>query len=283
MRLNRAQRAKIRQRAEAKLEAADDKDKIDLKADEMIEMTVSSESLTQQVENLVQKTSGLLVGEDKGLKNVQKALAALFEEMMLQITKSAECQCPFCMAEGFVISGTLINMRLIMEDGTSHNREALPTLQLMLCIASNTMNILKCLKSARAKPIIIGTGGMSGLVSALLQSGGRISPEICKDTSPPSEAELREPHRNIVEVLGRVPHPAKEGQDVMLLKTGPNRIAVIRLIRQLTGAGIKESLAVVDSKEPARVCTVEYPEEAMAIVYALERIGASANYQKTPV
>lgn len=293
MRLNRKWRKSTLQRSKAKLEAVENADDmVNLDADELIEITVTNESLREQVTAIESELSPLMRDtNDESLLAIQTSLAVSFEKMMLRISKKRDCPCPFCMAEGVIIANSLVNMALIMENATKYRRDYLQTAQLMYTIFLTSEKSLNRLELNRAKPMFLGSisGDLIGLLGSLKaqsqvsEHGVPALPFDLPECVPPTKDELAKPHTIIQGVLGRIPAMVPEGQDVMLLKAGRNRFAVIRLIRQLTKVGIKVALDITNSLVPAKVCTVELPEEAMAVVYALERLGASATYQKTPI
>lgn len=62
---------------------------------------------------------------------------------------------------------------------------------------------------------------------------------------------------------------------VMLTEVGPNKIPVIKVVRQITGLGLKEAKAVVD-EAPGPVREGVSKDEAEEIVKKLEAEGAKA-------
>ncbi len=62
---------------------------------------------------------------------------------------------------------------------------------------------------------------------------------------------------------------------VMLTEVGPNKIPVIKVVRQITGLGLKEAKAVVD-EAPGPVREGVPKDEAVEIVNKLEAEGAKA-------
>ena len=62
--------------------------------------------------------------------------------------------------------------------------------------------------------------------------------------------------------------------DVVLTETGPNKIPVIKVIREITGLGLKEAKAVADDA-PAPVKEGVARDEAEQIKAKLEEAGAS--------
>jgi len=62
---------------------------------------------------------------------------------------------------------------------------------------------------------------------------------------------------------------------VMLTEVGPNKIPVIKVVRQITGLGLKEAKAVVD-EAPGPVREGVTKDEAEEIVNKLEAEGAKA-------
>lgn len=70
--------------------------------------------------------------------------------------------------------------------------------------------------------------------------------------------------------------PAAEEQtefDVILKETGPDKIKVIKVVRELTGLGLRESKEAVDSA-PSEVRKGVSKEEAQAAKAKLEEVGA---------
>ncbi len=72
--------------------------------------------------------------------------------------------------------------------------------------------------------------------------------------------------------------PAEEEKtefDVVLTSVGANKIAVIKVVRELTGLGLKEAKAMVDSA-PATVKEAVAKADAEGMVEKLKEAGASA-------
>lgn len=70
--------------------------------------------------------------------------------------------------------------------------------------------------------------------------------------------------------------PVEEGPttvNVVLKEIGPQKIAVIKAVRELTGLGLKEAKEVVD-KAPTNVKEGVTPEEGNALKTKLEEAGA---------
>jgi len=63
--------------------------------------------------------------------------------------------------------------------------------------------------------------------------------------------------------------------DVILLEAGPNKVSVIKAVRELTGLGLKEAKDVVDGA-PKAVKEGVNKEEADAAMKKLEEAGAKA-------
>jgi len=63
--------------------------------------------------------------------------------------------------------------------------------------------------------------------------------------------------------------------DVILLEAGPNKVSVIKAVRELTGLGLKEAKDVVDGA-PKAVKEGANKEEAEAVKKKLEEAGAKA-------
>ncbi len=61
--------------------------------------------------------------------------------------------------------------------------------------------------------------------------------------------------------------------DAVLTEVGPNKINVIKVVRELTGLGLKEAKAVVD-EAPKAVKEAVSREEADSIAKKLEEVGA---------
>jgi len=64
--------------------------------------------------------------------------------------------------------------------------------------------------------------------------------------------------------------------DVILLEAGPNKVSVIKAVRELTGLGLKEAKDVVDGA-PKAVKEGVNKEEADAAMKKLEEAGAKAD------
>ena len=72
--------------------------------------------------------------------------------------------------------------------------------------------------------------------------------------------------------------PAEEEKtefDVVLKEVGTNKIAVIKVVRELTGLGLKEAKAMVDGA-PANVKEAVAKADAEAMVEKLKEAGATA-------
>jgi len=72
--------------------------------------------------------------------------------------------------------------------------------------------------------------------------------------------------------------PAEEEKtefDVVLTEVGANKIAVIKVVRELTGLGLKEAKAVVDGV-PGTVKEAVAKDEAEAMVAKFKEAGATA-------
>ena len=72
--------------------------------------------------------------------------------------------------------------------------------------------------------------------------------------------------------------PAEEEKsefDVFLTEVGANKIAVIKVVRELTGLGLKEAKAMVDGA-PANVKEAVAKADAEAMVEKLKEAGATA-------
>ena len=72
--------------------------------------------------------------------------------------------------------------------------------------------------------------------------------------------------------------PAEEEKtefDVVLKEVGANKIAVIKVVRELTGLGLKEAKALVDGA-PANVKEAVAKADAEAMVEKLKEAGATA-------
>jgi large subunit ribosomal protein L7/L12 len=70
--------------------------------------------------------------------------------------------------------------------------------------------------------------------------------------------------------------PAAEEQtefDVILKETGPDKIKVIKVVRELTGLGLRESKEAVDGA-PSTIRKAVSKEEAQAAKAKLEEVGA---------
>lgn len=71
--------------------------------------------------------------------------------------------------------------------------------------------------------------------------------------------------------------PAEEEKtefDVLLAATGDQKIQVIKVVRQITGLGLKEAKALVDGA-PSKVKEAVSKDEAESIKKQLEEVGAS--------
>ncbi len=78
-------------------------------------------------------------------------------------------------------------------------------------------------------------------------------------------------------VAGPAAAPAEEEKtefDVLLAATGDQKIQVIKVVRQITGLGLKEAKALVDGA-PGKVKEAVSKGEAEAIKKQLEEVGAS--------
>ena len=64
--------------------------------------------------------------------------------------------------------------------------------------------------------------------------------------------------------------------DVILKAGGPNKLAVVKLVKELTGNGLKESKDIVDGA-PATLKEGISKDEAAALKSALEEAGAKAS------
>ena len=72
--------------------------------------------------------------------------------------------------------------------------------------------------------------------------------------------------------------PAEEEKtefDVVLKEVGANKIAVIKVVREITGLGLKEAKAIVDGA-PANVKEAVAKADAEAMVEKLKEAGATA-------
>ncbi len=77
---------------------------------------------------------------------------------------------------------------------------------------------------------------------------------------------------------GAAAAPAEEEKtefDVVLKEVGANKIAVIKVVRELTGLGLKEAKAMVDGA-PANVKEAVAKADAEAMVEKLKEAGATA-------
>jgi large subunit ribosomal protein L7/L12 len=61
--------------------------------------------------------------------------------------------------------------------------------------------------------------------------------------------------------------------DAVLSEVGPNKINVIKVVREITGLGLKEAKAVVDGA-PAPIKEAVSKEEAESIAKKMEEVGA---------
>jgi len=61
--------------------------------------------------------------------------------------------------------------------------------------------------------------------------------------------------------------------DVILKAGGPNKLAVVKLVKELTGGGLKESKDIVDSA-PSTIKEAVSKDEAAALKTSLEEAGA---------
>jgi len=61
--------------------------------------------------------------------------------------------------------------------------------------------------------------------------------------------------------------------DAVLIDVGPNKINVIKVVRELTGLGLKEAKAVVD-EAPKAIKEAVSKDEAEAIAKKMEEVGA---------
>jgi len=72
---------------------------------------------------------------------------------------------------------------------------------------------------------------------------------------------------------GAAPVEEKTAFDVVLLEGGPNKLAVVKLVKDLTGLGLKEAKDAVD-KAPSALKTGVTKDEANALKTQLEEAGA---------
>ncbi len=73
----------------------------------------------------------------------------------------------------------------------------------------------------------------------------------------------------------KAPVDERRRNDVILLKCGPNKIGVIRLLRELTGLGLKETKSLVDNV-PSTIMQDCEPNSAQKAVERLKELGAEA-------
>jgi len=66
--------------------------------------------------------------------------------------------------------------------------------------------------------------------------------------------------------------------DAVLTEVGPNKINVIKVVRELTGLGLKEAKAVVD-EAPKAIKEGVSKEEAEKIAQKMEEVGAKVTIQ----
>lgn len=66
--------------------------------------------------------------------------------------------------------------------------------------------------------------------------------------------------------------------DAVLTEVGPNKINVIKVVRELTGLGLKEAKAVVD-EAPKAIKEAVSKEEAEKIAQKMEEVGAKVTIQ----
>ncbi len=80
-----------------------------------------------------------------------------------------------------------------------------------------------------------------------------------------------------VAVAGGAAAPAAEEApsevDVVLTSAGPNKLQVIKLVREITGLGLKEAKDLVDGAPKVVKEKIE-PEEAKAVAEKLKEVGA---------
>lgn len=78
-----------------------------------------------------------------------------------------------------------------------------------------------------------------------------------------------------VAVAGPAAEAAEEQSafDVILKGAGANKLAIVKLVKELTGAGLKDAKAIVDSA-PAPIKEGIAKDEAEALVKQLEEAGA---------
>jgi large subunit ribosomal protein L7/L12 len=76
-----------------------------------------------------------------------------------------------------------------------------------------------------------------------------------------------------VEAAAAAPVEEQTEFDAVLTEVGPNKINVIKVVRELTGLGLKEAKAVVDGA-PAPIKEAVSKEEADKIAAKLSEVGA---------
>ena len=67
----------------------------------------------------------------------------------------------------------------------------------------------------------------------------------------------------------------RQRHDVVLTKCGPNKIKVIKLIRELTGMGLKEAVKLVENLPSTTIQDCD-SQKAQKAVSSLEKLGAQA-------
>jgi large subunit ribosomal protein L7/L12 len=76
------------------------------------------------------------------------------------------------------------------------------------------------------------------------------------------------------EVEAAAPVEEKTEFDAVLTEVGPNKINVIKVVRELTGLGLKEAKAVVD-EAPKPIKEAVSKEEAQKIADKMKEVGAT--------
>ena len=76
-------------------------------------------------------------------------------------------------------------------------------------------------------------------------------------------------------VAAAAPEEEKTEFDVVLKDVGPEKIKVIKVVRELTGLGLKEAKDVVDGA-PSTLKEAAQKEEAETMVAKLKEVGATA-------
>ena len=107
-----------------------------------------------------------------------------------------------------------------------------------------------------------------------------VESQVLEQNAPPEAgktiAPLRDQAEELSRFVGRHIGPDDKEIDAMLTEVGPNKILVIKAVRELTGLGLKEAKDLVDAA-PKAVKEGVTKEEAEAVKEKLAEAGASVD------